>query len=130
MDNKKINLKVLTSEEARSLGKKGGIKSGVIRRFKRDLQKLTLTLLEKKVSMKDLKSKIDKLHFKGLNNAEALILAMINKAINGDTQAAIFIRDISGQNPLEKKVNQSTEKIEDILRSEKMKTNIKKENRK
>lgn len=78
------NLKVLSPNEARENGKKGGIKSGEKRRERKALKEELLLLL----SDNKLQEKIS--------------LALIQKAINGDVRAFEVIRDTIGEKPTEK----------------------------
>lgn len=79
------NLKPIRSvSEAREKGKKGGIKSGEIRKARKSLKEELLLLLEEN----DFQDK--------------LCLSLIDKAINGDTRAFITIRDTIGEKPIDK----------------------------
>lgn len=95
------NLIVPTSDEARKNGAKGGIASGKARREKKAMKDTLETLL--KMPLKS--SKYDDIEeiqslaaIKGKNITvqEAIMLAQIQKAMKGDTRAAEFVRDSSG----------------------------------
>ncbi len=73
-----------SKEEARMLGQKGGIKSGEARRMRKTLKEHLLLLLEEN----DLQ--------------ENLCLALIDKALEGDTKAFQIIRDTIGEKPIDK----------------------------
>lgn len=95
------NLKTPTSSEARRNGAKGGKASGKARREKKAMKDTLATLLS--MSLKDGKiADIEKIKsvagLKGLNISvqEAIMLAQIQKALKGDTKAAEYIRDTSG----------------------------------
>lgn len=45
---------------------------------------------------------------------EAILIAQINKALNGDTQAAVFIRDTSGNKPKDGAMFIKAKKFEDF----------------
>ena len=45
---------------------------------------------------------------------EAILLAQVMKALNGDTQAAVFVRDSSGNKPKDAAVFTKTKKFEDL----------------
>lgn len=79
----------LTQEEA----KKGGIASGKARAAKRDLRRAIEILLEK-----DYKSKDGTM----LTGTEAIALAQMKKALNGDAKAFELLRDTAGQKPVER----------------------------
>lgn len=74
------------TERARTLGKMGGVKSGKVRRDKRDLRKVLAELLS--LPAEDGSG----------SNVEAVALSMLQKAIGGDCRAAEFLRDtVSGK---------------------------------
>lgn len=86
MANEK-NLKVLTSEEARRNGRKGGIKSGKIRREKKLLKELLEDVLFAPT--------------KTGNLAIDITNALVKKAKKGNVKAYELIRDTLGQKPVE-----------------------------
>lgn len=45
---------------------------------------------------------------------EAILLAQVMKALNGDTQAAVFVRDSSGNKPKDSAVFTKSKKFEDL----------------
>lgn len=88
----KSNLKpVRTKKEARERGKKGGIKSGEVRRERKTLKDELLLLL----SNGDTQNKVS--------------LALIEKALSGDTKAFEVIRDTIGEKAVEKVENTNIE---------------------
>lgn len=88
----KNNLKpVRTKKEARERGKKGGIKSGEVRRERKTLKDELLLLL----SSGDTQKKVS--------------LAIIKKALSGDTKAFEVIRDTIGEKATEKVENTNIE---------------------
>lgn len=98
----KENLKpVRTKSEARERGKKGGIASGEKRREKKAMKETLETLLQmplksgKAVDLDEIKD-IAALKGKNITVQEAIMLAQIQKAIKGDTKAAEYVRDTSG----------------------------------
>ena len=72
-----------SKDEARTLGQKGGIKSGEARRMRKTLKEQLLLLLEEN------------------DIQENLCLALIDKALDGDTKAFQIIRDTIGEKPIE-----------------------------
>ena len=86
------NLRVPTSDEAREIGKKGGIKSGEARRAKKTMREMLDYLLEKEI----------KTNKGDMTTLEAIMVSMIAKASKGDVRATEFIRDTIGQKPTEK----------------------------
>ena len=95
------NLKVPTSAEARINGKKGGIASGKARRERKAMREMLENLLAlpldkgtevKEEDIKDLAA----LEGKNISVQGAILLAQIQKALAGDTKAAEYVRDTSG----------------------------------
>lgn len=84
MAEKSKNLKRLSSNEARENGKKGGIKSGEVRRERKVLKNELLYLLEEN------------------NNQEKISVALIKEALKGNVKAFALIRDTIGEKPVEK----------------------------
>ena len=97
----KDNLKVPSSAEARQYGSKGGKASGKARREKKAMKDTLETLLTMSIevgtadSIDEIQS-IALLNGKNISVQEAIMLAQIKKAIEGDTKAAEYIRDTSG----------------------------------
>ena len=95
------NLRVPSSEEARAIGAKGGVASGKARREKKMMKDTLETLLsmqlkeEAATDIETIKS-VAALKGKNISVQEAIMLAQIQKAIKGDTRAAEFVRDASG----------------------------------
>lgn len=96
-----------TPEERRELGRKGGIASGEAKRAKKAMKERLEILLE--LSMKagkptDIESIKNFAAIKGKNITvqDAMLIAQIQKALKGDTNAAAFVRDTAGQNPTQK----------------------------
>ena len=78
------NLKPLSTEKAREIGKKGGIASGKSKRARKTLKEELLALLSQG------------------NTQEKMSLAVIQKALKGDTKAFEIIRDTVGEKPTDK----------------------------
>lgn len=81
---------VRTKEEAKERGRAGGIKSGEVRKARKTLKEELLLLLSQG------------------NTQEKMSLALIEKAMNGDTKAFEVIRDSIGEKPTDK-IEQSGE---------------------
>lgn len=96
------NLKPIRSkDEARELGKKGGKASGKARREKKTMQELCKILLEVplkegKVSSVEEITSLATLKNKNITAQQAMIISLIQKAINGDMQAFHAIVELSG----------------------------------
>ena len=81
----KENLRPVSSkEEARERGRKGGLASGEARRKRKTLKEELLLMLSEGETQK------------------SVTLALIEKAMNGDTKAFEVIRDTIGEKPADK----------------------------
>ena len=81
----KENLRPVSSkEEARERGRKGGLASGEARRKRKTLKEELLLMLSKGETQK------------------SVTLALIEKAMSGDTKAFEVIRDTIGEKPVDK----------------------------
>jgi len=99
------NLRTLTSDEAREIGKKGGKASAKARQKKKQmretlelllsmpLENANIDCLENIKGFKDLKGK-------NITVQDAIMIAQVQKALKGDIRAAEYIRDTAGQKPI------------------------------
>lgn len=103
------NLKVPTSNEAREIGRKGGIASGKARREKKAMKELLNDILDLPLkdgktdeikSLEEIEGK--KLNGKNVTVEQAMIYMQVLKALKGDTTAFVALRDTSGQKPSDK----------------------------
>ena len=91
-----------TKAEQREIAKKGGIASGKARREKKAMKDTLADLLSmplkagKSADVETIKN-LAALKGKNITVQEAIMLAQIQKALKGDTKAAEYIRDTSGQ---------------------------------
>ena len=90
-----------TKEEQRAVAKKGGIASGKARREKKMMRETLETLLkmpltDKKLSDVEQIKSLAALSGKNITVQDAILLAQVKKAMKGDTRAAEYIRDTSG----------------------------------
>ena len=116
------NLKPVQSvEEAREKGRKGGIRSGEVRRKKRDMQQAARMLLDMNVAapqgnikavMKSLGIPEDEFSYQ-----MGIMAAMVIQASNGNVKAATFLRDTAGDNPIlkAKQQEESEETLADVI---------------
>lgn len=81
-------------EEAQKNGRKGGIASGEARRAKKTMKEMLDYLLEKEIENQKTGEKV--------TCREAMLSAMVKKAIKGDVKACQFVRDTSGETPVSK----------------------------
>ena len=96
MANEKNLKPVRSTSEARKKGKAGGIKSGKVRAERKTLKEELLLLLSQG------------------NTQEKISLALIQKALNGDTKAYEVIRDTCGEKPVDKVQANYNHAIDDI----------------
>lgn len=104
IENQKNNLIPVTSEEeAREKGKKGGQAAAKTYRKRRTFKEVFAALLPMNINAGKTTELVDVIQ--GINPTmtaeQAIAAAQIYKAINGDTQAAIFVRDTVGDKPKE-----------------------------
>lgn len=103
------NLKpVRTTDEARKRGAAGGKKSGEARRQKKTMEQSLQILLNLAVSDSTLTDPTDndvfnKVKGKNLTVQDKILVEVIKKALKGDLKAIEFLRDTSGQKPVDKK---------------------------
>lgn len=93
-----------TKEEQKKITRAGGRASGKARRKKRDMQKALNILLDmplKRGKTQQIKSLAD-VRGKNITAEQAILLAQVQKALKGDTRAAVFIRDTAGCKPTDK----------------------------
>lgn len=92
-------------EIAKEDGRKGGIKSGQTKRKRKLLRDSAQQILSADMSklpmpeMEDLKVALRALGIDEITGADAIMLAQYLKASRGDTEAARFVRDTSGEKP-------------------------------
>lgn len=80
------NLRVPSSEEAREIGRKGGIASGKSRRRKADLKRAFNTILKADVANENISKQLEALGFEATNEM-ALAMVMMQKAMKGNVKA-------------------------------------------
>jgi len=82
-------LNTRTKEEQKKIATLGGKKSGEVRREKKRLREILEMLLERPEG--------------DCTTAEAISVALINKALSGDVKAYETVRDTIGEKPVEKR---------------------------
>ena len=96
-----ISIADRTTEEQQAIATKGGIASGKARREKKAMKDTLAALLSmplrngKGAEIESIKN-LAAVKGKNITVQEAIMLAQIQKAMKGDTRAAEFIRDSSG----------------------------------
>lgn len=94
----------MTPEQRRENGRKGGIASGEAKRKKKAMRERLEILLElpmrsgKGADLEAIKN-FAALKGKNITVQDAMMIAQIQKALKGDTNAAAFVRDTAGENP-------------------------------
>lgn len=96
MANKR-NLRPPTTKEARERGKKGGIKSGEVRRARKTLKEELICLLEQGKTQ------------------EKISTSLIEEAMKGNTKAFEVIRDTIGEKQNDNLNVTVNKKLEDVL---------------
>lgn len=99
------NLRTPSTEEARKIGSKGGKASGETRRQRKTFKDVFTSLLECDVSkdaLEPLQGVIKSEYGDKITADQAMALAQIVKAVNGDTKAFEVIRDTIGEKPTDK----------------------------
>lgn len=80
------NLRTPTTEEAREIGRKGGLASAAARKKRKTLRDELLALLSEG------------------NTQESITLSLLEKAMDGDVKAFEVVRDTIGEKPVDKVV--------------------------
>ena len=97
-----------SKEEVREIARRGGIKSGETRRRKKTMKEnleLLLTMSVGKGKKADIENgeNIKDYAKENVTVEQAMLIAQIQKALKGDTQAFEMIRDLIGEKPVDKK---------------------------
>lgn len=105
--NNLIKAEDLTKEELTERARKGGVASGKARREKKAFKETIETLLSMStqegnaVSIEEIQS-FASLSGQNISVQEAIAIAQVQKAMQGDTKAAEYVRDSIGQKPSDK----------------------------
>ena len=89
----------VTPEERHSIQSSGGKASAAAKKERRRLEDLTHQILSKQLP--DDEAIRGELEANGIDPTcdAGIVLAQVKRALNGDTKAAIWVRDIIGENP-------------------------------
>ena len=103
-----------TVDEARELGRKGGIASGAARRRKKSLKEAADLFLSLQVADRRKWNKISRLGIdpEDIDNQMAMIIGLTEAATKGDAKAAKVIIDLLGDNATEE--GEGVQIIDDI----------------
>ena len=120
------NLRIPTSEEARKNGQKGGIASGKARRKRKAMKEtldalLSMTLKNEEAADLDKIQSIASLKGKNITVQEAIVFAQIQKALKGDTRAALLMFEILGNDNIS--TNEQSEAHNTLIDAIRMRNN-------
>lgn len=110
----------LSEDEHKKIARKGGKKSGQVRKQKRMMKDtlqmlLDLTLKDGEATSPEKIKSLADIQNANLTVDQAILFAQIKKAVKGDTQSAVFIRDTSGNKLAEEvKVGEIDDTIKEI----------------
>lgn len=104
MNDENLKPRQLTNEEATKIGRRGGINSGKARREKRAFKEIMLKMLNSNISAEQAKKlgMFNLLCTKDMTFNAAVAAQQMVKALKGDTNAAKFVLETSGQKEAEK----------------------------
>lgn len=104
MNDENLKPRQLTNEEATKIGRRGGINSGKARREKRAFKEIMLKMLNSNISAEQAKKlgMFNLLCSKDMTFNAAVAAQQMVKALKGDTNAAKFVLETSGQKEAEK----------------------------
>ncbi len=90
---------VKTKAEAKERGRKGGIASGIAKRQRKAMKEQMEMLLSLPLKNDKAKAKFKELGIEtdDMDNQMALVVAMYQKALKGDTSAMNIVREITGE---------------------------------
>lgn len=93
------NLRTPTPEQAREYGRRGGYARADKIKNEKTIRSAMEWFLEQKFDAETDKEKAIANKFPDLTWREALAVAAVGKATQGDTRAAVFVRDTVGETP-------------------------------
>lgn len=98
------NLKRITSENAREFGRRGGIRSGEVKRERKRMRETLGVILKMKPGSKEEQALLAKAGITDpdlIDNQTMIVFAMIAAAKAGDVSAAVWVRDTVGDKPVD-----------------------------
>lgn len=91
---------IRTEEEARMISVAGGRAAGQANRRRKAMREIARTMLDTELRANDeLRQILDERGFTDFTESAAVLLGQLNRARAGDTDAAKFLRDTSGERP-------------------------------
>lgn len=100
------NLRALSSDEARKLGRRGGIRSGEVRRQRKTLQELAKAILYMPMEPGEVIDidpdiwSLASLEGQNITVGAAALLAAAKKAVDGDINAFKILMETAGEKPM------------------------------
>ena len=115
------NLKSLgkrTTEEQRMIAQKGGKASGKARKDKREQKQIIMDVLAMPLEEGSVEQITSLAAAEGANLSinQAIIIQQVKRALKGDTRAAEYLRDTSGQKPSDKVQIDAGVSIDDTIK--------------
>ena len=103
-DKNLVPMNKRTKDEQKRIAKAGGMASGAARRRKRDMQQALNAILDLPIKAGRLQQirNLSEIKGKNITAEQAILLAQVNKALKGDTRAAVFVRDTAGCKPTDR----------------------------
>lgn len=94
----------LTSDELRKRARNGGKASGKVRRDKREQKQIIMDVLSMPLEEGSVEKITSLAAAEGANLSinQAIVIQQVKRALKGDTKAAEYLRDTSGQKPSDK----------------------------
>ena len=90
----------LTPEQIHERNSAGGVAAAAAKRHRKAMREVARAMLDTELRANDeLRKELGERGFRDYTEAAALLLAQLNRARAGDTEAAKFLRDTSGQRP-------------------------------
>ena len=102
-DQNLVPMNQRTKKEQREITKKGGIRSGEIRRERKKMKELLEITLEQKYKKEN------------ITYQEKIIISLLNKAIKGDVKAIKLILSIIGELPLKNNSIDNNQLIDKVI---------------
>jgi hypothetical protein len=96
------NLKILSPNEAREFGRIGGIMSGQVRKERKQLREIALTLANTQLPSNysiDRYNSTENYNLEKPTVIDGIMIALLRKSLNGNLQAIKILFNIIGDNP-------------------------------
>lgn len=99
-----MGMHVMSPEERHAASVRGGKASSALQKRRKSMQAIAQSVLEMRLQGEDEIRKAlhdGGMHDTEINYAAGIIMVQTQKALSGDTKAAEFVRDTSGQKPVD-----------------------------